>query len=350
MRFLAISDTFLVSRHAERAACLLIGASAGAALTYYFYFRASASQGEWAVDEVTEPSKEAPEHKVDGEREVAVVRSTAASGMQPGTGSAIYESARAVNEYLAFHFLPPKVLLPYACGPKTALNFTKRCADLCKKHAGKHNRFVLDLGCAVGGQSMELTRHFQEVLGLDFSQAFVDAANTMKENGKATVTMQTEGELTVEREVQLPLGVFPQRARFVQGDACNLPKSHFGPFDCILCANLLCRLPSPQGLLERLPSVVKPGGVVIFVSPYSWLLEYTAREKWMGGVEVDGESVYSETTLKRCMKALHFDLVEEQDMPFLIREHARKFQWGCSHATVWRRRNPKAREANASMK
>lgn len=64
MRFLAISDTFLVSRHAERAACLLIGASAGAALTYYFYFRASASQGEWAVDEVTEPSKEAPEHKV----------------------------------------------------------------------------------------------------------------------------------------------------------------------------------------------------------------------------------------------------------------------------------------------
>ena len=34
----------------------------------------------------------------------------------------------------------------------------------------------------------------------------------------------------------------------------------------------------------------------------------------------------------------HFELVAEEDMPFLIREHARKFQWGCSHAAVWRRR------------
>jgi hypothetical protein len=31
-------------------------------------------------------------------------------------------------------------------------------------------------------------------------------------------------------------------------------------------------------------------------------------------------------------------LVHEEDVPFLIREHARKFQWGCSHGTVWRRR------------
>ena len=28
-------------------------------------------------------------------------------------------------------------------------------------------------------------------------------------------------------------------------------------------------------------------------------------------------------------------LLHEEDTPFLIREHARKFQWGCSHATVW---------------
>ena len=33
-----------------------------------------------------------------------------------------------------------------------------------------------------------------------------------------------------------------------------------------------------------------------------------------------------------------FDLVEQSDQPFLIKEHDRKYQWGCSHATVWRRR------------
>ncbi len=33
-----------------------------------------------------------------------------------------------------------------------------------------------------------------------------------------------------------------------------------------------------------------------------------------------------------------FEQVAEENVPFLIREHARKFQWGCSHAVVWRRK------------
>lgn len=33
----------------------------------------------------------------------------------------------------------------------------------------------------------------------------------------------------------------------------------------------------------------------------------------------------------------HFRLEKREPMPFLIREHARKFQWGCSDGTVWRR-------------
>lgn len=34
----------------------------------------------------------------------------------------------------------------------------------------------------------------------------------------------------------------------------------------------------------------------------------------------------------------NFELEKRLPMPFLIREHARKFQWGCSDGTVWRRR------------
>ena len=36
-----------------------------------------------------------------------------------------------------------------------------------------------------------------------------------------------------------------------------------------------------------------------------------------------------------------FELVAKEDMPFLIREHARKYQWGCSNAMVWRRKGAK---------
>jgi len=57
------------------------------------------------------------------------VRSTTASG------SVVYESSRAVDEYLMFHFLPGNQLCPYELAPAAALDFPKRCADLCAQHA-----------------------------------------------------------------------------------------------------------------------------------------------------------------------------------------------------------------------
>ena len=33
-----------------------------------------------------------------------------------------------------------------------------------------------------------------------------------------------------------------------------------------------------------------------------------------------------------------FELVEQQDMPFLIRETIRKHQWTVAHGSVWRRK------------
>lgn len=35
------------------------------------------------------------------------------------------------------------------------------------------------------------------------------------------------------------------------------------------------RLPKPRSFLDDLPALVKPGGVAVLVSPYSWLKEYT---------------------------------------------------------------------------
>jgi len=64
-----------------------------------------------------------------------------------------------------------------------------------------------------------------------------------------------------------------------------------------------------------------PGGVAVIVSPYSWLEEYTPQEHWLGGVVRGGDSVASAPALQEAMTALGFQLVEQFDMPFLIREH-----------------------------
>ena len=65
----------------------------------------------------------------------APASSVAATGAGSGGGTAMYETRRAVDEYVQFHLGDPKDVLPYGEGaPHQALRFTQRCADLCAKH------------------------------------------------------------------------------------------------------------------------------------------------------------------------------------------------------------------------
>lgn len=61
----------------------------------------------------------------------ATVRSTTDSGVSgAGGGAAVYESAKATNEYLLFHYAKDAELLPYAGGPASALQFPRRTAQV----------------------------------------------------------------------------------------------------------------------------------------------------------------------------------------------------------------------------
>ncbi len=75
---------------------------------------------------------------------------------------------------------------------------------------------------------------------------------------------------------------------------------------------------------------------MVLITPFSWLSQYTPKDKWLGGKVVGGQQLRSEAGLASAMASLGFTLLHKEDCPFLIREHARKFQWGCSLATVWR--------------
>jgi ADP-ribosylglycohydrolase len=57
----------------------------------------------------------------------------------------------------------------------------------------------------------------------------------------------------------------------------------------------------------------------------------------LGGFEEDGRPVHTLRTLQALLGP-HFLLARTLDLPFLIREHARKFQWSVAQATVWIRR------------
>lgn len=248
-----------------------------------------------------------------------------------------YETDRGVSEYLLFHYGTPEEVLPYAEGPHSALGYPVRCVEAFGRAIGYDRSMrALDLGCAVGRSSFELARHCGEVLGIDYSERFVATADRLRDAGELAYRFVDHGELTREAVAQIDPAIDRERVRFEQGDAMFL-RPDVGEFQVILMANLIDRLMDPAKCLASLPRLVSPGGYVILTSPYTWLAEYTAREHWLGGKRVDDRE---QTTTEALTAVLgdRFELVDRQDLPFLIREHARKFQWSVAEGTLWRRR------------
>lgn len=78
------------------------------------------------------------------------------------------------------------------------------------------------------------------------SQAFVDCCNELKANGQLAYERLDEGVNYSQHEAHVPADIDRSKCTFHQGDACSLDPS-LGTFDVVLMANLLCRLPNPQG-------------------------------------------------------------------------------------------------------
>jgi putative 4-mercaptohistidine N1-methyltranferase len=249
----------------------------------------------------------------------------------------IYETDRLLAEYLLFHYGEPSEILPYAFGPKEALGYPVRCVSECVDFTRlPAEARALDLGCAVGRSTFELSRHCREVIGIDYSQRFIEAASALRERGDLPYWRRDEGELSTRLTARLPENVDPARVAFETGDAQAL-RSGLGAFDVVLMANLIDRLAEPHRCLESLPALVRPGGQLIITSPYTWLEEFTERDLWLGGREFGDRPRTTREGLERALSG-SFELAGYKDLPFLIREHARKFQWSVAEATLWRRK------------
>lgn len=263
---------------------------------------------------------------------------------QSAVATQTYEDPRLVNEYLMLHYGIAEEQMPYAFGPRDAAEFPVRCARwlIDAAHAyGVSTDKALDVGCAVGRASFELARAYREVLGIDLSRAFIEAADTLRRDGERRYFRKDEGELGVQLNAMVDPAIDRSRVRFRQADACALP-AELMAFDAVLLANLLCRLPSPKSLLGRLGGprgLVKPGGLLAIFSPYSWLESFTPYEAWLGGYEREGRPIHSAQALEEYLRAEGFERLREMDTPLIIREHARKYQYIVTHASLWQRRN-----------
>jgi putative 4-mercaptohistidine N1-methyltranferase len=245
-----------------------------------------------------------------------------------------YESERLVSEYLFFHYADEADWradgIPL---PERALGFASRVVSELLAPPPAEVASALDTGCATGRSSFELARHAGTVLGIDYSAAFISAAERMKSPAGIETTISLEGKRTRPFHAKPPADGDPSRLTFATGDATALP-SNLGPFDIVLAANLVCRLPDPAAFLADLPRLVKPGGQLLLATPFTWLEEFTPSSAWLGA-RPDGPT--SREALAAALEP-SFILEFSTDLPFLIREHSRKYQYTISLGTRWRRR------------
>jgi 5-histidylcysteine sulfoxide synthase/putative 4-mercaptohistidine N1-methyltranferase len=244
-----------------------------------------------------------------------------------------YEDDALLAQYAEFHFGQRYFDVP---------NFPEAIAHIALDALqDKPRRRALDIGCAVGRTSLELARGgFDNVTGIDFSARFINIAAELVRQGFIRYALTDEGELQSFREaslVQHGLDQYASHASFLQGDACNLKELH-RDYDLVVAANLIDRLYDPEKFLTEIGSRIVSGGVLVIASPYTWLEEHTPRSRWLGGYKKDGERYTTHDALVAILETEFEPIGPTRDVPFVIRETARKFQHSVSQVSCWRRR------------
>lgn len=251
-----------------------------------------------------------------------------------------YESDAALAQYLLLHYGANQDTFG-ASAPilRQACSFPQRVAHLLLDAADDHGIRItraLDVGCAVGGSTFALSTRIREAIGIDASTRFIDAARRLAQTGHLVYQRNDQGERTTTEVATTSPTACRSRAQFHVADACALPAA-LGCFDAALLANLLCRLQRPRACLQQFlgeKSLLRPGGLLLIATPWSWDPRYTPREEWLGATPSTGTS---EDALQTILSG-EYDLLIDIDEELVLRDHERRFQYVRPKVTVWRRR------------
>lgn len=251
-----------------------------------------------------------------------------------------YEKEEWNHRYLHLHFPPSAEALPEWL-PEGAVDFPARCGQALIDAAIKlkaPRRNALDLGCGVGGAAFALAdRHqgYSEVVGVEYSQSFVDTAQLLQERGQLEYSIQAEGDARDNLIARVPETAVRDRLSFVQGDATRPGEQEWGQqqYDAVLLGNLLCRLSKPKTVLQNMQQLVSPGGVLMITSPFSWKPEFTQRDEWLGGHQggTSGCDAVAEV-----LGEAGFEAIDSYTMPLVIRHHTRFYELIGAQGMLWR--------------
>jgi 5-histidylcysteine sulfoxide synthase/putative 4-mercaptohistidine N1-methyltranferase len=220
-------------------------------------------------------------------------------------------------------------------------NFSKTIAGLAVDAAGSNNDLkVLDLNCDTGRAAFELSKHFKNVSGLDFSARFIKIANQLQENGFIRYITPDENDLVFYTDVQLSdIGINkPVYINFMQADANNL-KPIYSAYDLILAANLLEELYNPVAFLKNIHERLNSGGIFVLGSTYNWQRNKIDKKNRPGGFKADGEPVSSFEGIREILSDKFVLIKNPFDVKKVVKNNSREFSVEIVEFSLWKKKN-----------
>jgi hypothetical protein len=137
------------------------------------------------------------------------------------------------------------------------------------------------------------------------------------------------------------------RVNFKPVDPCTISSADSGSYNVVIMTNLLERLPAPAQCLENLVGehgLVKPNGLLVLTTSGNWSTTFTPKSQWLGGyTDEECNEVRTLDGIKAAMlQHGELELIHREDVPMIIREDARNFQFKMLETSVWRRVAPGA--------
>ena len=143
--------------------------------------------------------------------------------------------------------------------------------------------YALDIGCAVGRLSFELSKTHARVIGIDTSLSFITQARALLRQKRLAFDLITEGLITEKRKCDLDPTWNYDGVDFIVADALALPFPR-GFFATVASVNILEKVSHPRHHLVDVDRVLREHkAMFVFADPFSWDESVSPPELWLGG-------------------------------------------------------------------
>lgn len=192
---------------------------------------------------------------------------------------------------------------------------------------------ALDIGCAVGRLSFELSKTHSSVIGIDTSISFIEKARELMRKKTLEFDLIIEGFITEKRACAFDPDFKFDQVDFIVADALALPFPQ-SFFSTVTSINLLEKVSSPIHHLTDINRVLKEKkSMFVFSDPFSWDESVSHPDYWLsGGTNGNGscrgiDSISSYFSGKDEIFNPPLEILKKGNVPWKIRKTANLWEY-----------------------